>query len=322
MVYDAIFNPRVIEQSDKDPTLFQFVVSIVIDRIFQRFKHELSTSFTRMKNFTYKGKNIRPQRIKVRKGPKIEEVLKSDSGTNRDSDFLNNRNLAKEINKQINENSKTPSWNFLIIKNAKIDISEMKKILSIPNSYLNRRFSFREFESNEKNDLLFFDNSNANPKYGFGFLYLIELNLLAKSSGIHLNVSDDGFILTCGSIYKLLVSLPSRIEAEKTYSYFDLKNRFLYIFMSFYKEDVLKFHGGINQYNEEEKEIYSEVVLVGVKQNNKAQNSYQINKGIDINKDRKGEEFTDHLEKLVVENEKIKDVTAKISDDYLYDVIV
>jgi len=74
-----------------------------------------------MKNFSYKGKNIRPQRVKVRKGPKIEEVLTADSGTNRDSDFLNNRNLAKEINKQINENSKTPNWNFLIIKNDKIN---------------------------------------------------------------------------------------------------------------------------------------------------------------------------------------------------------
>ena len=57
-VYDAIFNPRVMEQAEKDPALFQFVVSIVIDRIFQRFKEELSSNFVKMKNFSYKGKNI------------------------------------------------------------------------------------------------------------------------------------------------------------------------------------------------------------------------------------------------------------------------
>jgi len=293
-----------------------------------------------MKNFSYKGKNIRPQRVKVRQGPKIEEVLKQNSGLNQDSDFLNNRNLAREINKQINENSKTPSWNFLIIKNPKINVSEMQLILANPSSYLNRRFSFKEFEENEKNDLLFFDNSNANPKYGCGFLYLIELNLLAKSSGIHLNVSDDGFILTCGAIYKLLISLPFRVEAENTYSYFDAKNRFLYVFLSFYKEDVLKFSSrrvDEKEDEEEKQEEYSEIVkirvrgledenadngengdngdnqdIIGVNQSVSAAGSGDIN---DKNKENDGKQ-------LISKKEKLEDITAKISDDYLYDLIV
>ncbi len=301
VVYDAIFNPRVLEQSNKDPSLLQFVISIVLDRIFQRFKHELSTNYTRMKNFTYKGKNVRPQRVKVRKGPKIEEVLKNDSGTNQDSDFLNNRNMAREINKQINENSKTPNWNFLIIKNQKINLEEFKKILFNPTFYLNRRFTYKEFEENEKNDLLFFDNSNANPKFGYGLLYLVELNLLAKSSGINLNVSDDGFILTCGSIYKLLISLPYKVDSTNTYTYFDPKNRFLYIFLSFYKEDVIVFKKDF--LNQDEKEVFSEVVKISMK---KFENENESNNN------------NDNVEK----NGKIEDITSKITDDYLYDVIV
>jgi len=300
MVYDAIFNPRVLEQSNKDPTLFQFVVSIVIDRIFQRFKHELSNNFTRMKNFTYKGKNVRPQRVKVRKGPKIEEVFKNESGTNRDSDFLNNRNMAREINKQINENSKTPNWNFLIIKNEKINLEEFKNILINPSLYLNRKFTFSEFEENEKNDLLFFDNSNASPKYGYGFLYLIELNLLAKSSGINLNVSDDGLILTCGSIYKLLILLPFKVDSKNTYSYFDAKTRFLYVFLSFYKEDVLTFK--TESLKDNENEDYTEIIKIGIKKGESESNV-----------------ILNNYQKI---NGKIEDITSKITDDYLYDVIV
>jgi len=312
MVYDAIFNPRVAEQCEKDPALFQFVVSIVIDRIFQRFKHELSTNITKMKNFTYKGKNLRPQRVKVRKGPKIEEILKNDSGTNRDSDFLNNRNMAREINKQINENSKTPDWNFLVVKNPNINIGELQNIMINPASYLSRRFTFKEFEANETNDLMFFDNSNATPKHGYGLFYLVELNLLAKSSGVNLNVSDDGFILTCGSIYKLLISFPYKVDAKNSYSYFDAKTRFLYSFFSFFKEDVLIFRNEkqIGQNNDGYNQSYREVVKIGIQ-------AHENGKEEKINIENKNKNVKEGFKK-----QNIEDISEKITDDYLYDVIV
>ena len=287
-----------MEQAEKDPALFQFVVSIVIDRIFQRFKEELSSNFVKMKNFSYKGKNIRAQRVKVKKGPKIEEVLKDELGeSQKDNDFLNNRNYAKEINKQVNENAKTPNWNFMIIKNDNIKIEEFQKIIFNPNFFLNRKFTFREFEENENGDLMFYDSSNATPKYGSGFFYLVELNLLAKSSGINLNICDDGFILTCGVIYKLLINFPYRIDSKKATSYFDPKNRYLYVFVSFYKDDIVKYK------NENLKEIISE----NSKENNEIiRNEVKNNENVLVK----------------INKEKVEDITSKIADDYLYDVIV
>lgn len=289
-----------------------------------------------MKNFNYKGKNIRPQRVKVRKGPKIEEVLKDDQGTTRDSDFLNNRNLAKEINKQINENAQTPNWNFLIIRNETVDPVEFQKILINPNAYLNRKFTLKEFEENENSDFLFFDNSNANPKYGFGLMYLIELNLLAKSTGINLNISDDGFILTCGAIYKLLISLPFKIDSKNTFSYFDSKSRFLYVFLSFYKDDIIlykneKFNSlnNIKQTNSDSSNshalsnnyCYNEIVkiddLIGDSSLNDIDaiktNSLSHNSGIDsLNEVKENNQ----------NQNKLEEIKSKITDDYLYDVII
>jgi hypothetical protein len=287
-----------------------------------------------MKNFNYKGKNIRPQRIKVKQGPKIEEVFINEKGTNKDSDFLNNRNMAKEINKQINENAKTPNWNFLIIAKNKINIEAFKKIINKPSMYLNRKFTLEEYEQNKFEDFLFYDNNNASPKCGKGFMYLIELNLLAKSSGINLNVSDDGFVLTCGSIYKLLISLPFLVNSKDSYSYFDGKNRYLYVFLPFYEEDLKKYENEKNEkfkkaylfnlnndydydkynYNENniEENIYSEIV------------KFDIDFDIDIYNDNnnivkeklKEKEGNNNLKK------DVKDVIAQISDDYLFDVIL
>lgn len=275
----------------------------------QRFSHELSNSFIRMKNFNYKGKQIRPQRIKVKQGPKIEEVLKTENGTNKDSDFLNNRNMAKEINKQINENAKTPNWNFLIISKDLIQISTMKNIMKNPANFLNRKFSLNEYEENKEGDLLFYDNNNANPKFGKGFFYFIELNLLAKSSGINLNVSDDGFVLTCGNIYKLLISFPNLVNSKDSYSYFDTKNRYLYVFLPFFEEDLNKFENkendkkfmGKRENQENEDEAYTEIVKFDCEE-------ILEDNGID-----KGELAGGNLKKNVLE---------QISDDYLFDVIV
>jgi hypothetical protein len=292
-----------------------------------------------MKNFNYKGKNIRPQRIKVKQGPKIEEVFKNENGTNKDSDFLNNRNMAKEINKQINENAKTPNWNFLIIAKNKINIDAFKKIMNAPSAYLNRKFTLEEYEQNKFEDFLFYDNNNANPRFGKGFMYLIELNLLAKSSGINLNVSDDGFVLTSGSIYKLLISLPFLVNSKDSYSYFDGKNRYLYVFLPFYEEDSKKFFienekleksslypldtlNKENNFEENENENdnfdedgYSEIVKFDIDIDSDCDFDNDIDNR-NISKEKEKEKERNNLKK------DVKDIIAQISDDYLFDVIV
>jgi len=261
-----------------------------------------------MKNFNYKGKNIRPQRVKVRQGPKIEEVLKTENGTNKDSDFLNNRNMAKEINKQINENAKTPNWNFLILskKKKKIELENFKKILKNPSGFLNRKFTLEEYEQNKFEDFLFYDNNNATPKLGKGYLYFIELNLLAKSSGINLNVSDDGFVLTCGNIYKLLISFPFLVNSKDSYSYFDGKNRYLYVFLPFYDEDLKKFDN--DNHNNSNNNVFDN--------DNKVDEAYSEIIKFETDYDFANDNNNDNVDR------KNNNVIAQISDDYLFDVIV
>ena len=48
-----------------------------------------------------------------------------------------------------------------------------------------------------------FDGYNCSPKYGTGLVFLLSFPLISKSFGISLNVSDEGFICTCGKMYQI-----------------------------------------------------------------------------------------------------------------------
>lgn len=110
-VYDVIISTKMIEKCDKETLVFSFIYTLICNRIMEKFKHQLSEKFKKLKNLKYKGKTIRTQRVRVRKGPKIEEVL-------------DNSNIIKESNLKLSQDScqinreqaKSPEWNFFILK--------------------------------------------------------------------------------------------------------------------------------------------------------------------------------------------------------------
>ena len=91
-VYDVIISTKMIEKCDKETLVFSFIYTLICNRIMEKFKHQLSEKFKKLKNLKYKGKTIRTQRVRVRKGPKIEEVL-------------DNSNIIKESNLKLSQDS-------------------------------------------------------------------------------------------------------------------------------------------------------------------------------------------------------------------------
>lgn len=245
-VYDVIFNSGVVKKSEADPYIFGFMVQVTIDRIKQKYNHDLSLNFTKLKNLKYKGKSVRPQRIRARKGPKIEEVLQPEQ-----SGVFNNV-LPKEVNKQINENVKTPKWDILILKEQILSLSDVVAIANHSKATLFSKFSMDLFKHNmdEKGRFLYYDGHNASPKYGQALIVCIELNLLAKSIGLNLNVTDEGLALNCSNLYKLKIAFPFRIDSSTTSSYFDTSNRICYIHLPFYKEDYDQYNISQEQENQ------------------------------------------------------------------------
>ena len=190
-----------------------------------------------------------------------------------------NANIANEINKEINEKGKTPNWNFIIIKakeTSDINGALFKEIENVAKSKILNNNGLINFDMlvNEKKDKLYeyFNGFNASPKYGIGLLLLIEMELLVKSTGIRLNLSDESLTLYVAKLYSLEINLPYKINSKNAKSFFNIESRILYIYLPFYQKDIDDFRAleeneRIKNDKEKNKENIENVVDIGDKIN-------------------------------------------------------
>ena len=256
-VYDAIFNPGVLKKTESEPMVLQFIMACIGGRLKERFKKTINVqNFIRLKNVTYKGKAVRPQRIRARK-VKIDEIIsdanaKDKKGNNEED----SHKMANEINKEVNERGKTPNWNFVIIKSKVLTGALFKEINKEVKEKVisSARINFNLLEANRSNENFeYYTGFNANPKYGFGLLLVVELELLGKSSGIRLNISDEALTMYCGKFYSLELNLPYKVNSKNSKSIFITEQRLLYIYMPFYEKDINEWKAIEEKKNEKEK---------------------------------------------------------------------
>jgi hypothetical protein len=237
-VYDVIFNTTVVAKAENDPYVFSLMIQLTFERIKQKYSHELSMNFTKMKNMKYKGKTTKPQRVRVRTGPKIEEVIKDDNVNN-----LLSRDYSKNVSNEVNEKGKTPNWTLLVLKSATVSNDVFTKLNDIP---LNKKLTAEDLKAQD-GDVIFYDGYNANPNTGEALLLVIEMNLLARANAVGLNVSDEGCVLNCGKIYSLELAFPWKVNSEESYSYFETTKRLLYVVLPFYKSDTIEKGGDVER---------------------------------------------------------------------------
>jgi hypothetical protein len=257
-VYDVIFNPNIVKKAEDDPMVLEFVMQVLSERVKQKYNQELSQEFVKLKKLKYKGKAIRSQRIRYRKGPKIEEVIKPELDTVKEHGINLN---SKEISKEVNQKGKTPTWNLIILKDGIMNLKNFKIILEMGIKLLASKFTINEFNHNKSlnkqfkeslksnsnessNDFfLYYDGSNATPEYGKCLIYIIEMNLISKSVGINLNISDESLILNCPKLYSLELNFPFKINSSEAYSIFTLNDRLLYVILPFHEKDIIDMQG-------------------------------------------------------------------------------
>ena len=285
-VYDIIMNPTTLQKTENQPMVLGFILSLIANRLKERFKKViLIDKYVRLKNLKYKGKTVRSQRIRARK-VKIDEIIndtnekdKKLKEKNEENNMNANANIANEINKEINEKGKTPNWNFIIIKakeTSDINGALFKEIENVAKSKILNNNGLINFDMlvNEKKDKLYeyFNGFNASPKYGIGLLLLIEMELLVKSTGIRLNLSDESLTLYVAKLYSLEINLPYKINSKNAKSFFNLESRILYIYLPFYQKDIDDFRAleeneRIKNEKEKNKENIENVVDIGDKIN-------------------------------------------------------
>ena len=284
-VYDIIMNPTTLKKTENQPMIMGFILSLIANRLKERFKKVIIIDkYVRLKNLKYKGKTVRSQRIRARK-VKIDEIINDSNEKDQklkeknEENMNTNANIANEINKEINEKGKTPNWNFIIIKTDKtsdINGALFKEIESVAKSKILNNNGLVNFDMmvNEKKDKLYeyFNGFNASPKYGIGLLLLIEMELLVKSTGIRLNLSDESLTLYVSKLYSLEMNLPYKIDSKNSKSFFNLESRILYIYLPFYQKDIDDFRAmeeneRIKKEKEKKKENGENVIDIGDKIN-------------------------------------------------------
>ena len=284
-VYDIIMNPTTLKKTENQPMIMGFILSLIANILKERFKKVIIIDkYVRLKNLKYKGKTVRSQRIRARK-VKIDEIINDSNEKDQklkeknEENMNTNANIANEINKEINEKGKTPNWNFIIIKTDKtsdINGALFKEIESVAKSKILNNNGLVNFDMmvNEKKDKLYeyFNGFNASPKYGIGLLLLIEMELLVKSTGIRLNLSDESLTLYVSKLYSLEMNLPYKIDSKNSKSFFNLESRILYIYLPFYQKDIDDFRAmeeneRIKNEKEKKKENGENVIDIGDKIN-------------------------------------------------------
>lgn len=114
-VFDVIFNPGIIEKAEKQKQVLDFIVTLIAQRIYQKHEIEIQLEHNKlMNNIKYKGKQVKLQRVRVKTGPKIEEILETNS--NRMKNLSENEDASKRISNQVNEKGQIPKWNFFIYR--------------------------------------------------------------------------------------------------------------------------------------------------------------------------------------------------------------
>ena len=257
-VYDIIMNPTTLQKTESQPLVMGFILNLIASRLKERFKKVIIIDkYVRLKNLKYKGKTVRSQRIRARK-VKIDEIIDNSNEKEKNLNGNNNMengtnigdrtNIANEINKEVNEKGKTPNWNFIIIKAEKtsdINGALFKEIENEAKSKIlnnNGNVNFDMLVNDKKGKLFeYFNGFNASPKYGIGILLLIEMELLVKSSGIRLNLSDESLTMYVPKLYSLEMNLPYKINSKNANSFFNLESRILYIYLPFYEKDIEDF---------------------------------------------------------------------------------
>lgn len=258
-VYDVIFNTKVTDQAMKDPELMRFILTLICERVNQRFNHKLDINqFKYMKKFKYKGKSVRSQMIKI-VSKKVEEVinrpnqelLQIDSG-------ISNSSIAPQIIKE-----QIPDWSiFSSIVEYEFDmetLNEEEKLIKIMNTSIKNIYNKKIYENNFSylkinqiglaNEIVKIDNNYDLSDYikihsynsyscnyflcKWRFLIIkVSFPLLSKSFALKINIKNNILHIKAKKLYNLKLNLYWMNETLIEKAYFLVKTRELFIFIN------------------------------------------------------------------------------------------
>lgn len=234
-VYDFIWATETVKKAQIDAMFRQQMVELAFTYITQKFQMQLDLRFT-IPKMKYKGSTIQFQRVKAKRGPKIQEVQMTEEERNQLEEKAMDEERRREALRE-----KEPKFNLYSILHQRLnkDFSQEAYIQQIvKESFENdcvgdeadRWTSLIErFQMKEQLEV-FEEFDGLNSEEAHGLLLVVQLPLLARGHAIQCHVlGGEHIMIQVPNMYNLKLGLPFRVEANEVTTYFDCKIRRLFV---------------------------------------------------------------------------------------------
>ena len=236
-VYDVIWNPKTIERCKTDASFRQVVVELAFNHIAQRSNHILDLRFS-IPKMKYKGKTIQFQRIRAKKGPKIQQMNEVNDQERKEMEAKSFDHAKRKIQEVVEA---TPDWHLYCVVSEsitdKFDTAEFWD--KLVQEMIKRSEETGVGDAKDRLDTLAetfrlptsegdveeFDG--VNHEQARRLVFVVSLPVIMRGHAIQVKVSEDLLIIRVPTLYKLSLGLPSSVVGGQ--AFFDCKLRKLFV---------------------------------------------------------------------------------------------
>lgn len=234
-VYDFIWATETVRRAQREAVFRQQMVELAFTYIQQKFGTTLDLQFS-IPKMKYKGSTIQFQRVKAKKGPKIQEVPMTEEQRRRVEERAMEEERKREALRE-----KEPAFKLYCILDGRLnqDFSKEEYIQSIVKaSFENDHVGDEQdrwnsmvesFEMKQQYEV-FEEYDGLNTEDAQGLLLVVQLPLLTRGHAIQCHVLHNEYVLVqVPNIYNLMLALPFKVKTQEVKSYFDCKIRRLFV---------------------------------------------------------------------------------------------
>mmetsp|Transcript_18266 Transcript_18266/g.31248 ORF Transcript_18266/g.31248 Transcript_18266/m.31248 type:complete len:464 (-) Transcript_18266:43-1434(-) len=242
-VYDFIWNPDTVKNAQKDPAFRQIMVELALNYIKQKFDRDLDIKFT-VPKMKYKGATVQFQRIRAKKGPKIQEVQMTEEEKQRLQQKAIDEQMRREALRE-----KEPKWKLYCIMHKRLnqELSREEYLKKLVDEAFDNdcvgdqkdRWAYlkENFEIKQQFDVLE-EFDGLNDFEAEGLLMVVNLEFITRGHAIQAHILNNRYLqVQVPSMYHVAIGLPIEVDETKVRCYFDCKIRRCFIHMSKLEEE-------------------------------------------------------------------------------------
>jgi ribosomal protein S24E len=243
-VLDVIWNPEAIKKGTSDMLYRHGLVELAFEYIKQKHNISLDLKYKVPKHLKYKGKTVQFQRVRARKGPKIEQ-LNAKIFSDEEQKKIQETNYDKVKNEEMVVKQKKPNWKLYWIGHElkgcilseewwwkQLLIDKLELIVDPDKDEEDDAYekvdNFLDETTMKRPIIEEYDGLNDNFNY---FVVVANLNMLMRGHSIRILTQERKVSIDVPNLYYLTINFPILFDKKNAKAYFDWKRRTLAVIL-------------------------------------------------------------------------------------------